>query len=470
LRDIEIYPYGFRYETEAQGWLRRHGSKLVLSIGIAATMLSTTCIIIYSGDFKLAWVYSLACATCLSFFFMCRKDILAPVGIATGWYVFGFLLAVPFYISLERLYPKPSSSVFVQTVGLSLIGLWAFAIGTVSGFQRIVSPIFRWITRTRTSFRSSSHSQFVFVLIWVLLGAAIRLYFNIGKATEESVIKIANLTGIIQFMFKDGSLILMGLLLYRSFEQRGIFMIESYLLLVGYVVTQLLLGWKGAILKVFILLVILLWYQQYWQRRRTFTWALIMILFIPLTVQIGYSVRTRYYTGRSVKYSESPIDFTLKAVTRLDGNTRFAKVLEHETIGQGISFTNGFKLITLLRNGMTAMQYSDIYVHRIALERKTSTGASGPGGAYIGLGILGIIIGYFLLGGVYQSVYKLIDSLSCPVLAIVLYGLMTSMLMGFFSENFGVSEFLKRLFISAIILVLSRLFLRTNTECEVLYR
>jgi len=469
--DIETYPYDFYDETAAQGWLRRHAGHLVLTFGIIASILATVIIGTSSDDLKLAFIYLLACATCLCFLFISRKDVLSPVGIATIWYIFGFLLAVPFYICSQRLfYTAPSSSAFTQTVGLSLIGLWAFAIGAVSGFQRIFRPIFRWITQTKTPLRPLGHGQFIFILIWLLLGAAIRLYLNIGRATEESVIRIPKITGIIQFMFNDGSLILIGLFLYRSFEHRKIFIIEGYVLLVVYVITQLLLGWKGAILGALLMFITVLWYQRGEQRHRSLMWALILVLFIPVTMQIGHAVRTRYYTGRSEKYFTSPMDFLLRTVTRLDGNVRFAKMLDYETRGQGISLTNDFKLYFLLRSGMTAMQYADIYVHRIALERKTSTGASGPGGAYIALGLSGIIVGYFLLGAVYPSIHNLVKSFSDPTLAIVLYGLMISMLITFFAENFGVSQFLKRIFVSGIILVLSRFLLQSENSQIVDYQ
>jgi hypothetical protein len=462
LQDIETYPYDFHYETAVQGWLRRHAGKLTLTVGIIAAILATVTIGIYSDDLKLAGVYSLACATCLSFLFASRKDILAPVGIATIWYIFGFLLAVPFYICFERLYPKPSSADFVQTVGLSLIGLWAFAIGAVSGFQRIFRPIFRWITQMKTPLRPLGHGQFILVLIWLLLGATIRLYFNIGRALVESSIDIRYITGIIQFTFNDGSLILMGLFLYRSFERRTIFTVEGYVLLAGYVITQLLLGWRAAIVAALLMFITVLWYQRGEQRYRSFVWVLIPVLFIPATIQIGYSVRARERTGRSERYAVGPTDFLLKTVTRLDGNARFAKVLEYETRGQGISLTSGFKIISLIRSGIGTAQYADLYIHKIALERKTSTGASGPGGAYIALGLSGIIVGYFLLGAVCRSIHNLVKSFSDPTLVIVLYGLMVSLLLEFVVENFVVLVFIKRIFIVAIILILSRLLLKSG--------
>ena len=463
--DIETYPYDFYDEPVPQGWLRRHAGHLILTFGIIASILATVIIGASSDDLKLAFIYLLACATCSSFLFVSRKDILSPIGIATIWYIFGFLLSVPFYTCSETLYPKPSNTAFVQTVGLSLIGLWAFAIGSISGFQRIFYPIFRWITQIKTPLRPSGHGQFILILIWLLLGAVIRLYFNIGRATEESAIRIPKITGIIQFMFNDGSLILIGLFLYRSFERRKIFTVEGYVLLVGYVITQLLLGWKGAILGALLLFITLLWYQRGGQRQRSLIWVIILVLLVPTTMQIGYFVRTLEQTGRVERYAKGSTEFLLKTVTRLDGNARFAKVLEHETEGHGISLTNGFKLFSLLRNGMTTMQYSDVYVHGIALERKTSTGASGPGGAYIALGLLGIIVGYFLLGAIYQSIHKLMKNFSDPTLAVVLYGLMISMLIGFFAENFGVSQFLKRVFVSAIVLVLSRFLLKVDDLC-----
>jgi hypothetical protein len=463
LQDIETYSYDFYDETTAQSWLRRHAGHLVLTFGIIASILATIIIGTSSNDLKLAFVYLLACATCLSFLFACRKDILSPIGIATIWYIFGFLLSVPFYTCSEYLYPvAPSSAAFTQTVGLSLVGLWAFAIGSISGFQRIFRPMFRWVTQTKTPLRPSGHGQFILILIWLLIGGAIRLYFNVGRATEYSAIKITYVTGIIQFMFNDGSLILIGLFLYRCFERSKLFIMEGYVLFIGYSATQLLLGWKGAIFGALILFTTLLWYQRGGQRRRSFVWALIMILFVPLTMQIGYAIRSIGYTGTAESYATGSTEFLLKTVTRLDGNARFAKVLEYETKGQGISLTNGFKIISLIRSGMVTVQYADMYIHKITLEQKTSTGASGPGGAYIALGLSGIIVGYFLLGAVYRSIHNLVKNFSDPTLAIVFYGYMIYILMSFFSENFVVSYYLKRAFVCVTILVLSRFLLKVN--------
>lgn len=460
MQDIETYSYDFYDETPPQGWLRRHAGQLVLAFGIIAAILATGITGIYSNDIKLAAVYLLACATCFGFLFVCREDILSPIGIATIWYIFGFLLSVPFYTASKQLNDvAPSSAAFTRTVGLSLVGLWAFAIGTISGFQIIFRPIFRWITQTKRPLRPSGHGQFILVLIWLLLGAAIRLYFSVGRAAVESIIRIADIAGIVQFAFNDGSLILIGLFLYRSFERSKLFLMEGYILLIGYSVAQLLLGWKGAILGALLMFITVLWYQRGEQRHRSLMWALILVLFIPATMQIGYSVRAQE-TGVSKTYAADPTEFLLKTVTRLDGNARFAKVLEYETRGQGISLTNGFKIIPLIRSGMPTVQYADFYVHGIAPEQRTSAGASGPGGAYIALGLSGIIVGYFLLGAVYRSIHNLVKNFSDPTLAIVLYGLMVYILVIFLAENFGVDQFIKRIFIVAIILILSRLLLR----------
>ena len=463
--DIEICSYDFYDETVPQGWLRRHAGHLVLTFGIMAVLVATAIIGIYSDNLSLAVVYSVSCVVCLIFLFLSRKDILSPIGIATIWYIFGFLLCVPFYTASQELhYIAPSSSALTQTVGLSLVGLLAFAIGSISGFQRIFRPIFRWITQTKTHLRPVGHGQFILVFIWLLLGGVIRLSLGIGQAREDSSIQIGNIAGIIQFLCNDGGLILVGLFLYRSFGRGKPFLIEGYILLIGYVLVQLLLGWKSAILGALVLFIVLLWYQQGEQRHRSLIWALILVVFVPVTMQLGYSVRTRYSDGISEIYAVGSKDFLLKVVTRLDGNARFAKVLDYETRGQGISLTNNFKLIYLIRVGLETVQYVDYYIHGIAIERKTSTGASGPGGAYIGLGLSGIILGYFVLGAMYRSVYKLIDTLSNPTMAIVLYSLMVFTLISFFAENFRFSQFIKRIFIIAVILVLSRFLLKSGFD------
>lgn len=466
-QDIDVYSYDYYGQPMPQSWLRRHAGRLILALGVIASMLATAVIVIGSGDMKLAFVFMIACASCLFFLFLSRKDILAPVGIATLWYIFGFLFCVPFYIVSEQLsYKAPSSSALTQTVGLSLIAWWAFVIGSFSGLQIFFRPVIRWITQIKTPLRPPGHGQFILIIIWIAVGSVIRLTFNIGHSRDFSAIETVHVSGVIQYLFNEGSLIITFLFLYRALERSKAFLIEGYILFFVYILTQLLLGWKSAIIPPFVMFVTILWYQIGKERRRSLTWAFVMVLLVPITMQIGYAFRTLGDTGTAEKFSEGTGDFVIKTATRLDGNQRFAKVLDYETKEGKLSFTNGFKIFSLMRQGMPVVRYADFYVHKISLDRHTSTGCTGPGGAYIGMGFLGIILGYFVLGTVYRCVYKLIEYFPYPDFAVVLYGFMIYTFFEFIG-SFYITRHLKQLFIISLILTVSRYFLRSKYDTSV---
>jgi len=126
-------------------------------------------------------------------------------------------------------------------------------------------------------------------------------------------------------------------------------------------------------------------------------------------------------------------------------------------------------MVTLLKQRASTAGYADHEIWKIDVTFAHSRGASGPGGAYIALGILGIVLGYIFLGGLFQAVYRLCYSLSNPSLAVVLYGLMVVDLAKLYAENFSMTQIGKSYtFLLFVFLLVKRFYLRRSGSAALL--
>ena len=97
-------------------------------------------------------------------------------------------------------------------------------------------------------------------------------------------------------------------------------MIEGYLLAGGLVVTQLLMGWRGALLRTLLMFLTVLWYQGIGRReyrRRSMIWVIVLVFLVPGTMSIGHAQRRERLTGQSMEYAESVADFVQEKVKQL---------------------------------------------------------------------------------------------------------------------------------------------------------
>lgn len=71
-----------------------------------------------------------------------------------------------------------------------------------------------------------------------------------------------------------------------------------------------------------------------------------------------------------------------------------------------LTLTNNFKNFDLASQGLITTAYIDIKLHVVLPNQSHSMGTSGPGGLYVGMGLLGVLCAYFLLGVFFRGSYE----------------------------------------------------------------
>ena len=362
-------------------WFHRHGAKIALGLMLFYTLATTLIIAFHSTNRSLVCWHLLACFVCLFLLLVSHRDLLSPRGISVIFYFFAFILPVPFFIAVSDLATNgPTPDELIKTLALSLLGLVCFAIGTIWTLDRMVRPMVRSVVCCSLRLRPVSLLEFLIILLWVATGAAIRLSLGIGMAGVRNSFGYANVAGLLEFLFRDGSIVLIGLFLYRALSAGRIWLIGSFLLASGFVATQLLLGWRSGIKEILIVGFVVFWYQhlRVTGQRRSMVWILVLVCAAPVTISVGNAVRTKRESGFAQEYSEGSWDFVQKITMRMDGHARFAGVLAHETSGDHLSLANGFQFVDLFQEGISTDNYADRYVWGIDPRRVHSMGASGP--------------------------------------------------------------------------------------------
>jgi len=462
---LEIQDHDARPVSTSRAWFQRRAGQLALALGVLCAVAASGIVFVYSKSNVLPLVYLLGCIVSFVLLYYSRRNLFSAIGIGTLSYVVGFLLSVPFLVAIPTLTRRMlSHSMLALSVGLSLLALVGYAVGCLGPFRGLFRPVFRWVTRTKAPLRPVTHAQFIVLAAWVVLAGVARVALGLEVAGVGELTVVPGLfAGIIGYSLRGGTLVLIGLFVYRAFDRGKLFILEGYILAGAYAVSELLLGWKSALMGPAFMFLTAYWYHAgRGGRRRSIIWVLALVALFPLTMSIGQAERAQILGTKSLgEYAQGPIDFLLKVVTRLDGNTRFVAVLSHEMTQGAPSWTNHFKFVSLIRSGITTTQYADVYVFGHDPRRATSsTGSSGPGGAYIGMGMLGILLGYLLLGAAVRCMHDLVESLREPSLAVALYSMLIFNLLTLFSGNFRAELMVKQFFLYFIIIVVAKRVLR----------
>lgn len=446
-------------------WLKRHLGKLlslaILFLAVYGIFVAAT----NGAGLLLPTVYSAACAAAIFTVVITRRDVLSPACIGSCIYIITFLVPVPFFlvtgeIQVEYLSPQElTTSIIVSfaayccyLLGCRLSILTRGAVGKV--------------IHTHAPFRPVTQGQFLFILAWSLGGSFLRLWTGVGFAGMQSPFQVGQLAGVIEYTFENGTLFLIAIFAYRAISRELIYLFEVYVLAGILTVTQLIQGWKGAILGVLIMLFSVIWYQRQHPgvKDRSLFWALILLVLIPVTMALGNQLRTQRIYNQTQEYSESGMEFTIKLIMRLDGNNRLTKVINHETAGGDLSATNGFKIVTLMKDGASARQYADANVHLIDPNQAHSVGASGPGGAYIGMGLAGVVLGYIFIGSLYGGVYVAMRRAVEPSIGLALYIIMIDDLLRLYMGNFDIVRLGKEYVFVFVILFVTKKMLRPKFD------
>ena len=436
-RQLEIEPHLYDDEialayaeaptTPRSGWFRRHGAKFAI-LAVFLYMFSTALsVIITSESVAILGMYLLACVVSVVLLVLSRRDVLGPLGIGTLFYILGFVFGIPFRVAEVVTYSGVTvvPSQYVAALGVSIVAILAYAAGVSFGLHRAIAPFFRWLTYSPFSLGKPRQWEFIFLLAWVVVGMFTRLSLGVGMAGVLGFgAQIGyGVQGLIQYLFSGGTMIMRGVFLYRGLGAGRIYFIEFLVVSAATILGGILLGWRSAIYGTLFLILFCFWYQnlRLGKSRRSMIWIVLLACLAPMTTQLGQSIRVRKAGGEEV-YAKTLGGFLKKVALRIDGSFRLAAVLDHEK-RRGHSFlTNDFQIISLFRSGLSSSKYADRNIWGIAEGQMHSVSSSGPGGAFIGMGLLGVILGYLVLGAVSRAIYSPIETTrGDPALAVALY-------------------------------------------------
>lgn len=456
----EFAPVG----ADSRGWLQRN---LPMLFELAAVLycLLMPAIMVAMGYTALGFCYFVVVAFGTTMLFLHRKTIVSPRGMATLFFLLTFALPVPFFVFdplVVNNLLRPGNGSMTQVLWVGFLAYVSFCGGTLI-LPRLFRPAVTLLTKTHRM-RPASYGEFFFLLLWAMLGIGVSLSFSVGRAAVESEITTSNLAGLIQFLFRDCSFLLFSLFFYRALSQ-GVWMtLCGVVLFLCLAIGFLLLGWKGALVPLILMMGVAIWIRAGRPmpngKRLSLRIPILLLLLVPTTISVGYRFRAISTNRKETTYFTDFASGSRKVVTRVDGNARLAAVLEHE----GMSMTNNFKFIELYDRGMIASLYADREIFGISRHQQTSTGASGPGGAYILAGILGVISLFSLLGGGYQSLYNGTRRLPFPELCTAFYIYSVTRMSSYFSENFLIDRPLKVMFVMIFLFIAIRVFYTSPDE------
>jgi oligosaccharide repeat unit polymerase len=396
-------------------------------------------------DFIITYLFYLLFAGFLMW--VSRHDLLSPLGliVLNGFIAFGLNLPL-FYGENRNIVTSDYTSMTITDGMLSkvLIVFLITTTGFVLGYYSLLHkyyPIKKLILIKSTSRKVTPLS---FLIIFVILVAAciIRKTFHLGEAGAQPTIPYA---GYLQYILYDGVLLLAIWYTAQALRQGKLYIVLGLILLLSMAISQALLSWRGGVIQIIYVTAGLFWYQVNRHQKKppvSLAWLVILLLSANFVIELGNQVRTADEVGGQQHFAKSMGNFIESVIYRGQGTTRLAGVVDY--FGD-LTIFNHFFIVDLISQQESATHYIDRKLYAVGPKQSHSVGASGPGGPYMGMGMVGVFLGYFLLGAFYRSAYKnIFVDRDNNILAIVLYSYLVFSLTGVLSENFGMG-FIKNL-------------------------
>lgn len=420
------------------------------------------------------WIYLIL--NC--FILLCtKKDILSPIGLIVFISFYSFGLNMPFFatgqLSLDALKYNElftgDASINEPTIIMMLIILMVAEVSFVLGyFTRLYKliPIGYLLHIKNVSSKVNIYS-FVLLVIIIVLAGIIRIKFHLGEAGVQPNFQYA---GIIQYICYNGVLVLCLFFLAQGMRQSNIYTILGLIAVLGIVLTQVLLSWRGGILHVLIMIFFVFRGNQIQLKHKKFKpliWMMLLVICAPVFIQYGNSIRSERLGGEK-KFAQSASSFIFNVMNRTQGTTRLAVVVNdiHE-----LSVTNDFKFIDLYEKGLSTTRYIDLKLYGVLPNQSHSVGTSGLGGPYIACGLLGVFFAFFLFGALYRASYECLKSTnSNNVFGIVWYSTMSFLLLDTLTENFNLSTVKVIIALAGIMFSLSKLLTKPEYNRDVKFK
>jgi len=429
-------------------------SKVMLAWG-CWSIFSLGCLIA-SNSLSLAGVYLIYLIVVGASLHRSISDILSPTAFTIAYFFLGFGSLIPVAIQMPKVFGgRVSENLLFNCCLLVIVAQLGILIG-VAFFKYKTFSVKLLRRRDRdVDLRSAN------LLIWafVVVGGLLRYQFHIGEAGAPATIPFA---GVLYFIIRDGGLLLATWALVRSLRTTStttiLSCISACVMLAGVDATM---GWRGGIFRIALVIFGVFWFQRADKRisfkprpvqARSFRWLLVIALSGIFVFSMAQTVRMNRLGSRGIGVSRSsnrtPIQFAEAVWLRAQGLTRLYAVVRY--VGGELSPTNDFYITEALETGFTASLYVDRHVHGISKSQfnRHGVGASGPGTTYVYGGILGVFVGYAMLGALLAVAYRsMVRSDPGNSIFIVLYVNLLPPVLTFVTENFDLLALKQLLFI-----------------------
>jgi oligosaccharide repeat unit polymerase len=385
--------------------------------------------------------------------------VLSPLGVFTFVGFLGFGLSIPLIAAHQFAHFELNDEVLSRVFIVYLLAQLAFTLGYISKAHKVVPT--KWLVRHTGTERNVSIPVYIILALGVAAAGFTRAYLHLGEAGVQPEVPYA---GQLQYVLYHGTLIFCLWFLGKSLRTGKLYVILALTLLLGVAVTQALLGWRGGIVYVIVLAIPLFWYQEkvyQYSKAHSPLWIGILLFFLVSIMQLGSQTRVERLGGESQIVQDNLLE---KMLIRAQGTTRLAAVIEH--FGP-LSVHNDFFGWRLHKEGLSTGKYVDREIYGVAEWQSHGVGTSGPGGPYIAMGMIGVLIGYGTLGIFFRASYNSIfgdkqDGFN--ILGVVFYALLIGALLGAIKENYGISTWKFIVAIMAQIFVYKHLFFSKHRD------
>ncbi len=450
MRNVVISPRILLNKNRDLNWLQRNAAKLLLWLWALGAYISSYLLLTYTPDSIFLVILNLSAYFFSAvIFFITRKNIFSPLGIAALLFWIAFLLPLPLFAFFLPKTPL-SAPMMVKSLQVALTALLSFLIG-YQVHWKFPTRVLSKIVYPHCLFRPLNPFDFLVSLGIVIIAAVLRVLFSVGQVSSQKFkLPYDHLTGIIYYLLTDGQLVIIASMLVFSMSMRvRLFLVISLTSVFTYGIASIMNGWKSGFITPVLMAFFIYWYHtiQPNKQKISLLWIIPLIFILPYMINLGHKYRSVIEYGYAADWSTSYESFFNKFITRSDGTYRLATIIAHETDGGNLSLVNDFKFLSLRQQGISAVNYADRYIWRIPVGVVTSTGTSGPGEWYVNCGLTGVILGYFLLGMLYKSFYSTIINHKNNLLAIALNGYTTVLLVFMWSENSNLLILFKKLII-----------------------
>lgn len=430
-------------------------------------------ILMFDAGTELLFLYTIYMMLGLFVLAKVHDDIFSPPGliVLVGFLAFGY--TIPVFtaglmdgsdISSNVLFTGDASTndlVMFRVLVIFLTVQIGFIVGYSLPLYHLI-PIKKIIGVSRKT-RDATVFSFVLVMLAVVVAGFIRITFHLGEAGIQPSIPFP---GFFQYILYNGITIICLWYLAQAIRRGWLYTFLGFLPMLGVAATQVLLSWRGGIMHVVIMVFFLFWYNQTQYKKKSTNiviWAICLAVLVPVFIEAGNSIRTEKQGGGK-DFSAQHRSFIMRVLNRAQGTSRLVVIVND--IGP-LTLTNNFKIFDLASQGLSTTAYIDRKLYGVVPGQSHSMGTSGPGGPYVGMGLLGVISAYLILGVFFRSSYECMKVTDKDnTLGIVWNTIIAFMLFSLLTENFGIGRLKTIIALAGLMYVFSKIMLLQKERKE----